>query len=999
MLSGLPQAWALDPAVSLFNYHHDTWRRQDGAPVSINAMAQTSDGWLWIGTEQGLYRFDGLRFERYRSPTGQLLLSPRISALTATTSGDLLVGHINGGVNLIRQGEIVPLPAWSAAHVDTVYDIIADHDDSVWICTRSGLIHYAKGAWQTVNASWGLPQQTVQEGTLDQYGQLWVRQTNQWYKLDRETQRFNATGQPGEDNAFYAHDGTMWRRKGKLIVRVPNAQRGPAQPREESRRYRIAQAHHLFDADGNLWLFGTPNGIARIRKQDLPASDSFDPTLLPSERLSQGWQLSSPRVTGMLEDREGNLWAMSSSGLERFRNQRIRTIPLPDNVTVPTLAADGKGRIWVGGVNLDQLWDVDGGRAPSVREGERRLSVAGRDGAILSASDHGIEIHRDGKLTTLPLPPACAGARSEHVNRLMQDRDAVWASLRACGLFRYRDGAWQSGASLGIAPLERVMTAAPDGSMWFGHRNGSIQHYQDGKLTDYALADGSSLGALQLLDTQHEVVASGADGMAVLRQGRFERLRASDPEVLNNVAGLVIMPNGDRWLHTGLGLAQVRAADWNASVNDPRRPLRMEILGAADGYPGAPMLFAPVANGALDDGGKLWFASTEGIGVLDTTRMYRNTLPPSVQVTALSVDNRPYAPKPGLLLPQKPMRLDIGFAALSLTMPERMQVWYKLQGVDRDWQMAGTRRSASYSNLGPGSYRFTVKAANADGVWNQTGATLQFVIEPSFTQTIWFYLLCTVVALAVAYGLYLMRMRQLVRRLNAVLAARLLERERIARALHDSLLQSVQALVLRFSAVNRMLPPDSAARAQMETLLADADGVIVEGRNAVMGLRLASVHGGDLATAFTRLVERMQAEHQLAMTLQVRGVRRRLDPLAWEEVYHIGAEALLNAVRHARASRVVMALDYGAQELTLTVSDNGKGLDDALLQDGAKDGHWGLVGMRERAAALNGTLTLIPAVPRGLAVQMRIPAARAYDRDSRPTWNRRLRAWLERRRG
>jgi signal transduction histidine kinase len=143
----------------------------------------------------------------------------------------------------------------------------------------------------------------------------------------------------------------------------------------------------------------------------------------------------------------------------------------------------------------------------------------------------------------------------------------------------------------------------------------------------------------------------------------------------------------------------------------------------------------------------------------------------------------------------------------------------------------------------------------------------------------------------------------------------------------------------------------------------------------------------------------MQAEHQLAMALQVRGVRRRLDPLAWEEVYHIGAEALLNAVRHARASRIVMALDYGEQELTLTVSDNGKGLDDALLQDGAKDGHWGLVGMRERAAALNGTLTLKPAVPRGLAVQMRIPAARAYDRDSRPTWGRRLRAWLERRRG
>ncbi|NYE62939.1 signal transduction histidine kinase/ligand-binding sensor domain-containing protein [Duganella sp. 1224] len=999
MLSGLPHAWALDPAVSLFDYHHDTWRRQDGAPVSITAMAQTSDGWLWIGTEQGLYRFDGLRFERYRSPTGQLLLSPRISALTATAGGDLLVGHINGGVNLIRQGEIVPLPAWSAAQVDTVYDLIADNDGSVWICTRSGLIHYAKGAWQTINASWGLPRQTVQEGTLDQYGQVWVRLSNEWYKLDREARRFHPTGHAGEDNAFYAPDGAMWRRKGQLIVRVPNGQPGPVQPREESRRYRIAQAHHLFDADGNLWLFGPPNGIARIRKQDLPHSDSFDPSQLPAERIAQGWQLSNPRVTGMLEDREGNLWAMTPSGLERFRNQRIRTIALPDNVTVPTLAADGQGRIWVGGVNLDQLWDVAGAAAPALREGERRLAVAGRDGAILSASARGIEIRRDGRLTTLPMPPACPGARSEQVNRLMQDRDALWASLRDCGLFRYRDGAWRGAASLGIAPQERVMTAAPDGAMWFGHRNGSLQHYQDGRLTDYAPAAAASLGALQLIDAQAEVVISGAEGTAVLRHGRFERLRAADPDVLNNLAGLVILPNGDRWLHTGLGLAHVRAADWNASVGDPRRPLRMELLDAADGYPGAPMLVAPVANGALDDSGKLWFASTEGIGVLDTTRMYRNPLPPALQITALSVDNRPYAPTPGLLLPQKPMRLDIGFAALSLTMPERMQVWYKLEGVDRDWQLAGTRRGASYSHLGPGSYRFTVKAANADGVWNEQGATLRFAIQPSFTQTAWFYLLCAGAALAAAYGLYLMRMRQLVRRLNAVLAARLLERERIARALHDSLLQSVQALVLRFSAVSQRLPADSAARAQLDALLAEADGVIVEGRNAVMGLRLASVHGGDLATAFTRLVERMQAEHRLAIALQVRGVRRRLDPLAWEEVYHIGAEALLNACRHASASRVLLALDYGAQELTLTVSDNGKGLADEVLRQGGKDGHWGLVGMRERAAALNGVLTLTPAVPRGLQVTARIPAGRAYDRDSRPGWGRRLRGWWQRRRG
>lgn len=999
VLSGGPHAWALDPGVSLFDYHHDTWRHKDGAPVSITTMAQTTDGWLWLGTEQGLYRFDGLHFERYRSPSGRALLSARISTLTATLGGDLVVGHLDGGINLIRRGEIMPLPAWNAAKVDTVYDIMVDRDGTIWICTRSGLVRYAKGAWHNVDASWGLPQKTIEEATLDQYDQLWVLVSREWYKLDRGARRFQPTGRRDEDGAFFSPDGAMWRRKGDRIARVPSGQPGPQLPRLEAQRHLFRQTRDMFDADGNLWLLRSPNGIARVRKQDVPRSGSFDPSLLPAERLDQPWQLSNPHLIGMLEDREGNLWAMSLSGLERWRNQRIRTIALPENLASPNLAADGQGRIWVGADNLEQLWDVAGATPPAPRTGARRIAVAGRAGAILSASAQGVEHRRDGKLTVLPLPSDCPNVRAPLVNRLAEDRDSIWAGLRNCGLFRYRDGAWQPGTELGIPPKERVMTAGPDGAMWFGYRNGDVLRFLDGQLTRYAMADGRSLGPLQLIDTQREILISGAEGMAVLRQGRFERLHAAEPDALNYVAGVVVMPNGDRWLHVGAGLARVAAADWQASMAEPRRPLRMEVLDAADGYPGAPMIFAPIANGTLDDAGKLWFAATEGIGVLDTNRLYRNPVPPALEINALSVDNQLYPPQAGLRLPQKPMRVDIGFAALSIGMPERMQVWYKLDGVDRDWQLAGTRRMVSYSNLGPGSYRFSIKAANGDGVWNQGGASLSFAIEPAFTQTVWFYLLCAGAAIAVAYGLYLMRLRQLVRRMNAVLAARLLERERIARALHDSLLQSVQALVLRFSALGKSLPPDSEARQQLNTLLYEADGVIVEGRNAVMGLRLASVHGGDIELAFRRLVERMQAEHQVSMAFSVRGTRRRLDPLAWEEVYHIGAEALLNACRHAGATRIAMELDFGAQGLTLLVHDNGKGLDADLLRDGQRDGHWGLVGMRERAQHLHGTLTLQAATPRGLTVRLSIPATRAYDGQGRPSWRRRVMSLFSRWRG
>ncbi|WP_167761251.1 ligand-binding sensor domain-containing protein, partial [Duganella callida] len=357
LLAASPAAQALDPRVSLHDYQHDTWRRKDGAPGSITSLAQSSDGWLWIGTDHGLYRFDGLSFQRFQSPTGQRLLSARISTLTGKANGDLLVGYLDGGVNLIRHGDIVPLPAWNAARVDMVFDIAADQDE-VWICTNSGLVRYAKGSWQQIGDGWGLPKRTVEEATLDQYGQLWVVSGDEWFKLDRAARRFRPTGRAGEAGAFFAPDGGMWRRSGNRIERVPSGYQGAPLPRLETNRHLFRQTHDLFDADGNLWLLRAPNGIARIRKQDLPASASFDPSTLPAERLDQAWQLSNPQIIGMLEDREGNIWAMSTSGLERFRNRRIRTVALPDGADIASVAADGQGQVWAGAANLDGLWAI-----------------------------------------------------------------------------------------------------------------------------------------------------------------------------------------------------------------------------------------------------------------------------------------------------------------------------------------------------------------------------------------------------------------------------------------------------------------------------------------------------------------------------------------------------------------------------------------------------------------------------------------------------------------
>lgn len=424
-------------------------------------------------------------------------------------------------------------------------------------------------------------------------------------------------------------------------------------------------------------------------------------------------------------------------------------------------------------------------------------------------------------------------------------------------------------------------------------------------------------------------------------------------------------------------------------MRSPALEVDYERFDAHDGLLGAASQLRPMPSLVLAEDGLLWMATANRINWIDPAQISRNPVPPAVLVQDLVIGEQRYSPLPGLTLPKSTDNLRIDYTALSLSVPERVRFRYRLDGVDRDWQDPGARRQAFYTNLQPGQYRFRVMAANEDGVWTPQETTLAFSIPPTFAQTLWFKLLCALTTAWLLWIAYRLRLRHVTRQLRRRLEDRADERERIARTLHDTFLQSVQGLMLRVQTLLRRLPPDSEAYQLVEKILNQADLVIAEGRNQVRGLRRVQAHHNDLPHMFGELGQALREEHAADFALIVTGQQTPLTEEGREHLYHIGREALLNAFRHAGASRIELELGYAVGSFTLQVRDDGRGISEQVLAAGERPGHWGLLGMRERAVKIGTALDLWCRPGMGTVVQVCAPGSAVYQR--RPGT---LRRWL-----
>jgi signal transduction histidine kinase/streptogramin lyase len=748
----------------------------------------------------------------------------------------------------------------------------------------------------------------------------------------------------------------------------------------------------LRDRDGGLWIGTHQRGLIHIHNG---RTDVL--------RKSDG--LSGDISCSLFEDREGNVWFASTQGLDRFRDFPISTISTKQGLSsdyATSLAVGTDRSIWVG--TRDGLNRWKSGQTTIFRKGsglpDDFVQSLFQDyrGRLWVSTGQGIVYFENGRFVPVK------GVPSTEIYSITGDQsDNLWLSGNK-GLSHLRAGRvvetfpW---SALGRHQEAKVALFDPDhGGIWLGFwLDGGVLYFKDGQVrASYSPAEGLGKGAVGgiQLDRDGALWAAIQDGgLSRIKDGRVETLTTTNGLPCNMVHWSIEDGDGSLWLYTACALVRIARSELDSWIADPKRRIQVTAWDAGDGVSLAATSPAYYAPAVKSTDGKLWFLG-EGVAVLDPHHLAFNKVPPPVHIQQIIANHKSYwQDLPGhalskLRLPPRIRDLTIDYNALSFAVPEKVHYKYKLERQDSDWREVVNAREVQYSNLGPGTYRFRVIASNNSGLWNDQGDTLEFSIAPAYYQTIWFRTLCAIAFAGLLWAAYQWRVRQLQHDFKMTLEGRIGERTRIARDLHDTLLQSFHALLLRFQTVSILLSERPLeAKEQLDSAIEQAAGAITEGRDAVQGLRASAVEGNDLALAISTLGEELESDssnHRPAtFRVAVEGQARDLHPILRDEIYKIAAEALRNAFHHAQAKQVEVEIRYG-DEFRLRVRDDGKGMDAAVLSSHGIEGHYGLSGMRERATLIQGKLVVWSEVDAGTEVELRVPGSAAYATDRKRSW-------------
>lgn len=978
LLACLTPAWADGaPPLAPIDLHHMSWTAREGAPPMVMTMTQTRDGWLWLGGAHGLYRFDGSRFERYAEPA-QPLPAAGISILNAFDDGSLWIGYRYGGASVLAQGRLRNyserdgLPASAP-----VWGLERDGTGRIWAATTEGLFYLEHGRWLAAGAGFAVPVASYKTLMRDREGNLWAQGDEGVYTLKQGARRFvKSAPDTGTGVLFQVPDGSVW------SWNAPGNRLRQLAGRAGAGNWDVHGdvSSLLFDSRGDLWV-GRLASVEHHTRQQVRQSGQ-------AEGLSGRW------VGAMFEDREGSIWIATASGIDRFRRKRIAAVSLPVVRDVNPLAADASGAVWVGRFHLAPL--AGGGFATSAMwpktvggwAGDPVCNYLDPQGALWIAGYGRLWRSSGGQRRQLALP---RGLENGMITSMSSDEHGdLWVSIVPRGLYR-RDaqGAWHDmAAATGLAgETPRVLASSAEHGLWLGYPRSRVLQLQHGQWRRYGPADGLGIGMLGALYLKGAHVWVGGENGVALRHGaRFLTLAGADGLNFEGVSGIVELDNGDLWLNAGAGLYRIAAAEIARLEAAPSYRVRYEHLDSLDGLAGnAPVRYpVPSMIGAAD--GDLWLTTTAGVFRLDPA--LREPVRPAapVLIRGLGPPGQVRQAQPGMRLPAGTTALQLDYTALALAMPERVAFRYRLDGVDREWQQVGTRRAAYYNNLGPGDYRFSVAATNYHGDWSGPATTLEFSIAPTMVQSWWFRAGCALLVLAACWLLYRWRLHDYALQVAARLEERIKERERIARELHDTLLQSVQGMILHVHAAADRLPPPEPARLLIEQALQQADDALAEGRERVRDLRANDQHEQDLAAAIGLAAWRLRETDGVVPQIALSGTVRKLHPLVYEEVLAIASEALANAYRHAQAGRIEVRLDYGARELQMVISDDGAGIPAEVIAAGGRDNHWGICGMHERAGRIKACLQLDSPARGGTVWRLALAASLAYLPSARVLW-------------
>jgi signal transduction histidine kinase/ligand-binding sensor domain-containing protein len=964
----------MDPDRALSQYIRDRWEKSRGFVAGqVYGITQTRDGYLWIATEKGIVRFDGLRFRLFEP------LQPTSTTDTAALNvlpdpeGGLLTWLRRAALMRFRNGvfeSVLNIPGPPEPQVSA---IAAGNDGAILIADRGqGLLVWRAGHLDTVFPRAALPRPFVTAIAQTPDGDIWLGTRDAGLvRMQRGHATAVAEVPPHQINCLVP-DGRkgLWIGTDNGILRWERGRVTRVATQDAGRARALAMVK---DRDGNVWV-GTSDGLVRI--------DSHGGVSLEQRE-------SSSAVTALFEDREGNLWIGTTNGIERWRDGAFTSFASIDRVMaggIGPVFSDADNRVWFGPASGGLFWFRDGqvGAAAALGHDVIYSITADAKGVLVGRQRGGItRVRTFGGTVLTETFTERDGLAQNQVFAVERTRDgAVWAGTLSRGASRLKDGTFTTYTTTeGLASntVTAVLEAA-DGALWFATPNGASVKSPVG-WRRYSTADGLPSNDVNTLfeDSAHTLWIGTAAGLAVMRDGRMASLPGPLALQRASVVGLAEDPAGGLW---------IAAAD--RVFRGDREKLLRGTAGGGDvrefSAPDGLLDMEAIKRHRIltaDSRGRVWLSTSGGLVMADSRRVAAAIAPALVQVEDVSADGSPVSQLGAMTIPPRPDRITFGFAALSLSVPDRVRFRYRLDGFDQDWSAPVAERQAVFTNLGPGTYRFRVIASNSQGVWNSAEAAVSFTIAPAWSQMGSFWAGIWLLIAGGIWGGYRMRLRQHARQLHLRFEERLAERSRIARELHDTLLQSFQGAVLRFRAVTYMLPARPAdARASLEDAIDQARQAIVEGRDAVQGLRSSAIGTNDIAVAIATLADTMSADdgsqRAPVFHVTVEGTPRDLPPIVQDEVYRIAGEALRNIYRHAHASRIEVEIRYDQRRFRLRVRDDGKGIDAAAAREGTYGGHYGMAGMHERAKLVGGTLSVWSELDSGTEAELTIPAAVAY---------------------
>jgi signal transduction histidine kinase/ligand-binding sensor domain-containing protein len=956
--------------------HFDLWTVDDGwQPSSVTAIVQSRDGYLWLGTYNGLVRFDGVRFRLFDSSNTPGLSNSRVTSLYEDANEGLWIGHETGELTRLSGGEFMPVKLASNWPGGAIEAISADEHDDLWLVNDNGLLFRLRDGHITQSPGGGSATRKASLSRAEN-GQLWIAANGLVASLDR--------GQPvlcnfGSTNgsSFYqrvlpARDGGLWAvangglrkfRQGRWEAEIPDTP-GP----------QVAVTALLETSSGALVVGTLKDGLYFLPPNSTPLH------FTRTNGLSHDW------IRSLCEDREGNLWIGTGGGLDTLRARKVKMLNAPDGWqgrAVLSFAVEPDGTAWVGteGAGLYRRrgseWTVfseaQGLRnlfVWSVLETRRgELFVGTWGGGLFLKTNEMFESSGELSKITAPIVSLFEGRQGE-----------LWIGTTA-GLYRYENGkiTWSAGKEKLVLPDVRAITETADGVLWFGMSGGGVASIKDGTLRQFRRAEGLSSDFVQCLYADPDGtlwIGTSDNGLIREKEGKFSGISTGQGLPSSILAQLVDDGAGNLWIGSHWGIVRASRADLNRCADGLAQSVAFQSYGKAEGLASLTCSGGFQPGGCRTADGSLWFPTAKGLAIIDPANVTTNPVAPPVVIEELIVDGESVSlprssslsagASPLQIQPGK-QRFEIHYTGLSFAAPDKVLFRYRLEGLEPQWMEAGTKRVAPYSYLPPGPYTFHVVACNNDAVWNETGASLSFMVLPWFWQTWWFRLAAVAAGTAAVGASALWIGRRRVRaRLAQLERQQAVERERarIARDIHDDLGASLTRITLLSQTVRADLEGQPQAAADLDQIYGTARELTRAMDEIVWAVNPRHDTLDSLVTYLGRFAQNY---------LSSAGIRCRLDvPLhlpAWpltaeirHNVFLAFKEALHNAVKHAHASEVRISLDLQARGFVLIIGDNGCGFELNGFNESTRlreqivrlGGGNGLLNMRKRLEEVGG---------------------------------------------